>query len=260
MELLSGVIKSPEEVEFLRRAGKILSQCLEMLVSEAQPGVSGKELDLMAEEFIRDHGCIPAFKGYGPKEKPFPGSICFSRNHVLVHGVPNERDIIKEGDIVSIDCGLSLEGWFADAARLFEVGEVEPIYKEMVQSTREALDAGIKTCVAGKKLGAVSNAIQRSIVKSKFFNVVQFCGHAIGRAMHEEPQVPNFGAIDKGIVLEPGMVFCLEPMLLRYRTTKIGILSDGWTVVTADGTKSTHIEHMVLVTENLPEVLTDKIN
>ena len=255
------VKKNPEEVEALRKAGALLARCLDMLVLETKPGKTGLQIDALAEDFIRGHKAVPAFKGYTTHAsvKPFPGSICFSRNEVVVHGVPTDKEVVQEGDLITIDCGLSLDGWFADAARLFGAGALITTDQEMVDASVEALEAGINACVVGNTLGDVSYAIQKSIVNSPFFNVYQFCGHAIGRAMHEEPQVPNFGKKGSGIPLEPGMVFCLEPMLLRYRDTKIGIRPDGWTIVTKDQSRSTHIEHMVLVTEGLPEVLSKEI-
>lgn len=252
------VVKTPEEVEQVRIAASLLSRCLDMLVSASIPGRTALEIDTIAEEFIRDHGAIPAFKNYGKGMAPteFPASICFSKNSVMVHGIPTSKTYIQEGDSITIDCGLSLDGWFADAARLFGVGRMSEVDKEMIVSSKAALDAGIQACRVGNKLGDVCHAIQMSIVQSPFFNVYQFCGHAIGRAMHEEPQVPNFGKARTGIDLEPGMIFCLEPMLRRHKGTQLGILPDNWTVATLDGSRATHIEHMVLVTESGPEILT----
>lgn len=242
----------------MRISAALLSRCLDMLVACSKPGKTGAEVDAIAEEFIRDHGAIPAFKNYqGGGISPFPASICFSRNSVLVHGVPTEETVIQEGDVITIDCGLSLEGWFADAARLFGVGEVSEEDAHMIQASKNVLQAGIGACVVGNKLGGVQRALQLAIADSGYYNVRQFCGHAIGRKMHEEPQVPNYGNPNEGIELEPGMVFCLEPMLRKHRTTELGILPDKWTIVTTDGSRSTHIEHMVLVTENDPEILTE---
>jgi methionyl aminopeptidase len=251
------IVKTPEEVEQMRVSAALLSRCLDMLVNLAQPGRSGKALDAVAEEFIRDHGAVPAFKDYGRgvAASPFPASICFSRNQVLVHGVPTEEGKIGEGDVITIDCGLSLGGWFADAARLFGVGEVAEDDLLLMEQSRIALQAGVEACIVGNKLGDVCNAIQRSIGSSPFFNVYQFCGHAIGKSMHEHPQVPNFGKPGTGIDLEPGMIFCLEPMLKKTKAG-LGILSDHWTIVTLDNSRAAHIEHMVLVTEGSPEVLT----
>jgi methionyl aminopeptidase len=251
------VVKTTEQVEQMKASAALLSRCLDMLVSMAKPGRSGKYLDCLAEEFILDHGATPAFKNYGKgmAASPFPASICFSRNQVLVHGIPKETEHLSEGDIVTIDCGLSLNGWFADAARLFGIGEIAEDDALLISKSKEVLQAGIDACVVGNKLGDVCHTIQRAIGKSSFFNVYQFCGHAIGTEMHESPQVPNFGKPDTGIELEPGMVFCLEPMLKKTKT-ELGVLPDNWTIVTLDQTRASHIEHMVLITENRPEVLT----
>jgi methionyl aminopeptidase len=236
------VVKTSEQVEKMRISASLLSRCLDMLLSIARPGISGKALDKIAEEFIRDHGAIPAFKNYGKGTAltKFPASICFSRNHVLVHGIPTEEAVIQDGDIITIDCGLSLDGWFADAARLFDAGNVLEEDSKLIDASRATLQAGID---------------QKYVAKSPYYNVVQFCGHAIGQEMHEDPQVPNFSKPGVGLVLEPNMVFCLEPMLKKTRT-ELGILKDHWTVVTLDKSRATHIEHMVLITENGPEILT----
>ncbi len=254
------VVKTPEQIEKMRVSGRVLSQCLNMLVKEATPGTSGQALDTLAETFIRDNGAVPAFKNYGINKgiPPFPGSICFSRNQVLVHGVPSEKDVIKDGDIISIDCGLSIDGWFADAARLFSIGElVAEDDQRLIASSKDALNAGINACRVGNKLGDICSAIQVSIACSPFYNVFQFCGHAIGQEMHEEPQVPNFGKAGSGIDLEVGMVFCLEPMLLK-NSTGLGVLPDKWTIVTLDKSRASHIEDMILITEDGPEVLTEQ--
>jgi len=252
------VVKTPEEVEKMRIAGALLSRCLDMLVAASIPGRTALAVDAIAEEFIRDHGAIPAFKNYGKgmAAEAFPASICFSQNRALVHGIPTAKTFICEGDLITVDCGLSLDGWYADAARIFGVGRISVEDATMIESVKAALQDGIDKCVVGNKLGDVCHAIQQSIVQSPFFNVYQFCGHGIGKAMHEEPQVPNFGRANTGIDLEPGMVFCLEPMLRRHKETQLGILPDHWTVVTLDGSRAAHIEHMVLVTENGPEILT----
>jgi len=249
------VIKTPEQVEKMRISGALLARCLDMLTTCSQPGRSGKELDEIAEEFIRDHNAIPAFKNYGDPRHPFPNSICFSRNSVVVHGVPTEEEIIQEGDMISIDCGLSLDGWFADAARLFGVGKMAQDDIDIMIASEAAINAGIEACVPGNKLGDVGRAIHLSTVSSPFYNILEFCGHAIGQRMHEDPQVPNAGIKGKGLELEPGMVFCLEPMLKKTET-KLGMLPDRWTIATRDGTRATHIEHMVLITDTRPEILT----
>lgn len=249
------VIKTPEQVEKMRISGALLARCLDMLTACAKPGRSGKELDEIAEEFIRDHNAIPAFKNYGHENNPFPGSICFSRNSVVVHGIPTAEDIIQEGDVITIDCGLSLDGWFADSARLFGVGQMAQDDTDIMIASEAAINAGIEACVPGNKLGDVGRAIHLSTLDSPFYNILEFCGHAIGQRMHEDPQVPNAGIKGKGLELKPGMVFCLEPMLKKTQT-KLGMLPDKWTIATLDGTRATHIEHMVLITDTRPEILT----
>ena len=249
------VVKTPEQLEKMRGAARILCECLDALVAHAYPGVTGNELDRLAESFIRDNGAVPAFKGYpgAAGVPPFPASICLSKNHTVVHGIPDAEPLV-EGDIVTLDCGLSLDGWFADFARLFSVGKPSEEDQRIINATREALDAGVDKCRPGNKLGAVSNAIQSSIHHSGYENVISFCGHAIGQKMHESPQVLNFGLPDQGIDLEPGMVFCLEPMLLKHRVG-LQVLPDKWTTVTRDSSRATHIEHMVHVSEEGPEVM-----
>jgi methionyl aminopeptidase len=251
------VVKTPEQVELMGLSAALLARCLDILEHCAQAGKSGAELDAVAEEFIKDHGAIPAFKNYGRgmAPTPFPATICFSRNSVVVHGVPSEEDIIEDGDIITIDCGLSLNGWFADSARLFGVGDISREDKAIIKASEDTIQAGIDACVVGNKLGDVCYAIQKAAALSDYYNVVQFCGHAIGREMHEAPQVPNFGRARTGLRLKPGMVFCLEPMLKKTQTD-LGILPDNWSIVTLDGSRATHIEHMVLVTEDQPEILT----
>ncbi len=248
------VIKTPDQVEKMRISGALLARCLDMLVLCAKPGCSGKKLDEIAEEFIRDHNAIPAFKNYGNPDMPFPASICFSRNSVVVHGIPGE-DVIEEGDVVTIDCGLSLDGWFADAARLFGVGQMKQDDIDIMSATEATLNAGIAVCVAGNKLGDIGRAIHLEAISGPFYNILEFCGHAIGQRMHEDPQVPNAGIKGRGLELEPGMVFCLEPMLKKTKT-ELGMLPDKWTIATRDGTRATHIEHMVLITDTRPEILT----
>ncbi len=249
------VIKNPEQVEKMRLSGALLAQCLNLVVSSAMPGCSGKKLDEIAEEFIRDHNAIPAFKNYGSPSSPFPASICFSRNSVVVHGIPREDDIIEEGDIITIDCGLILDEWFADAARLFGVGEITQEDKDIISASEAAIKAGIDACIVGNKLGDIGRAIHLSVISSPFHNILEFCGHFIGQKMHEEPQVPNAGIKGRGLELEPGMVLCLEPMLKKTKT-QLGMLPDRWTIATRDGTRATHIEDMVLITNTRPEILT----
>lgn len=247
--------KTREQVDKMRISAALLARCLDIMVAAAKPGKSGKDIDAIAEEFIRDHGAIPAFKDYGAPHNPFPGCICFSRNAVVVHGIPRESDIIDEGDLITIDCGLSLDGWFSDAARLFGVGEISEDDRNMIVWSEKVLNAGIEACIPGNKLGNISNAIQTEIGRSPYYNVIQFGGHAIGQAMHEDPHVANAGPKHTLPILEPGMIFCLEPMLLKTKTPLV-FLPDKWTVVTRDFSRATHIEHTVLITDTRPEILT----
>jgi len=256
---MTNIVKTPEQVSKMREAATLLKVVLDYLKKEAIVGKSGKYLDGLAEEMIKDGGAIPAFKGYGiPGIPAFDGSICFSRNHVLVHGLPTEEDRIEDGDLITIDCGLSIDGWFADAAHLFIVGRPSEEDLKIVDASEKAIQAGIDKCREGQKLGDICNAIQTSIFMSGYHNVIQFCGHAIGEAMHESPQVPNFGKPNYGPRLKRGMVFCLEPMLKK-TSTELGVLSDKWTVVTLDKSRASHIEKMVLVTDGDPEILTDAV-
>ncbi len=250
-----GVVKTPEQVDMMRKSASLLSGCLETVVDLALPGVTGKFLDEIAESYIKDNGAIPAFKNHpGPEGTPnYPTSICFSKNHMLVHGIPDDTPL-EEGDLLTIDSGLILDGWAADFARLFAVGEVSEEDQSIIDATHAALAAGVDKCRVGNKLGGISNAIQSSIYHSGYQNVIQFCGHAIGQKMHEPPQVPNFGSPNSGIDLEPGMVFCLEPMLLKHKV-ELGVLPDKWTIITNDFSRTTHIEHMVHISENGPEIL-----
>ena len=254
------VIKTPEQIEKMRNSGALLARCLDMLVMNSKPGISGKKLDALAEEFIRDHHAVPAFKNYGiyPDMPSFPGSICFSRNHVVVHGIPHEQDVVEDGDIITIDCGLSLEGLYADAARLFGVGDTSKEDQQLLDASHRVALKAVDACRVGNRLGDICHTIQTAVALENFRNVIQFCGHAIGEQMHEVPQVPNYGRPSRGLRLCSGMVFCLEPILMKTKAS-IGQLRDGWTVITLDKSRAAHIEHMVLITEGDPEILTTNI-
>lgn len=250
--------KNPEQVELMRIAGALLARCLDLAVIASSPGKSALDIDALVEEFIRDHGATPVFKNYQPvlNIPPYPGNICFSRNRVLVHGVPTAENIIQSGDIITIDCGLSLNGWCADAARLFGVGQITKENRDMMYANEKVLQAGIDACVVGNTLSDIGHHIQQYAEHStSYYNVLEFCGHTIGQKMHESPQVPNFGMPGRGPHLEPGMVFCLEPMLKKTKTD-LGVLPDRWTVATKDGSTSTHVEQTVLITDGKPEILT----
>ena len=245
-------LKTTEQIDAIARAGAILASLFDAIVPEIRPGVSTADLDLFGENFIMAHaGATPSFKGlYG-----FPASLCISINHEVVHGIPSAKRILQEGDIVSVDAGVSLDGWYADAARTYAVGDVDAVSEVLLRVTHEALEAGIAKAVAGNHLGDVGSAIQ-SVAETAGFTIVRdLVGHGIGRDPHEEPQVPNFGKPGKGLVLQPGLVLAIEPMV-NAGTPAVRTLSDRWTVVTADKKRSAHFEHTVAVTENGPKVLT----
>ncbi len=243
--------KSREEIEKMREAGRIVAGVLDMLEKHIKPGVRTETLNELAEEFIREREGVPSFLGY----RGFPASICTSVNDVVVHGIP-DRTRLKEGDIIGVDVGVIREGYQGDAARTYAVGRISDVAHHLMEATRDSLLAGIDACRPGRRLGDVSNAIQRAVEKEGFSVVVQFVGHGIGREMHEEPQIPNFGPAGRGPMLEEGMTFALEPMVNEgtYEVEVDG--DDGWTVRTADGMLSAHFEHTVAVTADGPYVLT----
>ena len=243
------IIKSPREIEQLKRSNAIVAEVFEKLKGMIVPGVTTKELDQVAEEYILLKGGHPAFKGY----RGFPATLCISVNEEVVHGIPGHRQL-KEGDIVSLDVGVNLVGCFGDAAVTLPVGEVDPEAKRLLEVTEKALYIGIERAMVGNRLFDISYAIQRWVESHGFSVVRDFVGHGIGRELHEDPHVPNFGAPHQGPRLEKGMVFSLEPMV-NEGTYEVRVLSDGWTVVTADGKRSAHFEHTIAITENGVEIL-----
>ena len=245
-------LKTAEEIEAIARAGAILAAMFDAIVPEIRPGVSTADLDLFGENFIMSHdGAVPSFKGlYG-----FPASLCISINHEVVHGIPDPKRIVQEGDIVSVDGGVQLDGWYADAARTYGVGDTDAVSEVLMRVTQEALQAGIAQAVAGNRLGDIGHAVQTVAETAGFTVVRDLVGHGIGREPHEEPQVPNFGKSGKGLVLQPGLVLAIEPMV-NAGTPSVRTLPDRWTVVTLDKKRSAHFEHTVAITENGPKVLT----
>ena len=242
----------------MRRAGRLVCQVLSAVVDKADVGVTTIELDRIAEKMIRDGGAVPAFKGYQPefvKCGPFPATLCTSINDEVVHGIPDGRPL-ADGDILSIDTGVEMEGYFGDAAVSIIIGRPEQGAQSLVQVTRNALDAGINACLPGNRLGDVSAAIQTVAEAAGFSVVRRFVGHGIGRQMHEDPPVPNYGSPGTGPVLKPGMVLALEPMV-NMGTSDVEASADCWPVATRDGKLSAHFEHTVAVTESGAEVLTD---
>jgi methionyl aminopeptidase len=243
------IIKSPREIEQLKRSNAIVAEVFEKLKEMITPGVTTKELDQVAEEYILQKGARPAFKGY----RGFPATLCISINEEVVHGIPNQRRL-KGGDIVSIDVGVNFFGYFGDAAITLPVGEVDLEAKKLLNVTEKGLYIGIEEAKVGNRLFDISCAIQRWVESHGFSVVRDFVGHGIGKDLHEEPQIPNFGSPHQGPRLEKGMVFALEPMV-NEGTYQVRILSDGWTVVTTDGKRSAHFEHTVAITDGKAEIL-----
>lgn len=245
-------IKSARELETMAQAGRILAETLALVAERVQPGISTGELDAIAEEFIRSHaGARPSFKGL----YDFPASLCTSINQEIVHGIPSRRRVLIEGDILSVDCGVCLEGLHADAALTVPVGAVGPEVERLLQVTREALDAGIAQAVAGNHVGDIGHAVQQLAEAAGYSVVRELVGHGIGTSFHEEPQVPNFGKPKRGARLQAGMTLAIEPML-NVGGPAIRTLDDQWTVVTADGSLSAHFEHTVVVEQEGPRILT----
>jgi len=243
------IVKSQREIEQLKRSNIVVAEVFEKLKSMIEPGITTKELDQVAEDYILLKGARPAFKGY----RGFPATLCISINDEVVHGIPGQRRL-KEGDIVSLDAGVDYLGYFGDAAITFPVGEVDPEAKRLLEVTERALYIGIEKAKVGNRLFDISYAIQ-SWVESHGFSVVRdFVGHGIGRELHEEPQIPNFGMPHQGPRLGRGMVFALEPMV-NEGSYEVKVLSDGWTVVTADGKRSAHFEHTIAITDDAAEIL-----
>jgi len=247
---MSIIIKSKQEIAAMRQAGKIVGIVLEVLTKQVRPGIKTKDLDIMAAREIERLGAKPSFKGY----HGFPASLCASVNDEIVHGIPGNR-ILEEGDIVSLDLGAIFMGFHGDAAVTVGVGEISPQAKQLMQTTEDALKAGIAAARAEAKLGDISSAIQNYAESRNFAVVREYTGHGIGRELHEEPQIPNFGLPGTGPVLKRGMTIALEPMV-NAGDWHTRLSDDRWTVFTADGSLSAHFEHTIAITETEPEVLT----
>ncbi len=239
-------LKSPREIDTMAAAGHIVAETLALMERSARPGVSTKELDRQAEEFIRSHpGARPSFKGL----YDFPATLCTSINSEVVHGIPSAKRVLKEGDLISVDVGVQLEGLHADSAATFPVGAVTPEAQHLLQVTQEALAAGIAQAKAGNHVGDIGHAVQQVAERAGYSVVREMVGHGIGSSFHEEPQVPNFGKPKRGARLVAGMTIAIEPMV-NVGGAEIRTLSDKWTVVTADGSLSAHFEHTVAIGEN----------
>ena len=251
-------IKSKQEIEKMREACRVAAITQKAVEEAIKPGISTWELDKIAENVMRQNGAIPAEKGYpsGVKGVPaFPGSICASVNDEVIHGIPSKRVILKEGDIVSIDLVALKDGFNGDCARTYIVGNIDKETKRLIDVTKQAFFEGIKYAKKGNRLGDICHAIGEYVEKNGFSVVKEFQGHGIGRSMHEDPGIPNFGKAGRGIRLEPGMTLAIEPMVI-YGKDGILELDDGWTIISEDGSKSAHYENTILITENEPEILT----
>jgi len=246
-------LKSPDDLQVMREAGRINASVLAAVQELLKPGVSSADLNAAAEEVQKNHGCISPFKGYG--HPPFPGSITVSINEELVHGIPSKKRKLKMGDIVSIDCGTILDGFVADSAFTAGVGEILPESQSLLDVTKGALDAAIDKMRVGNRTGDVSAAIQKYVENRGFYITREYTGHGVGRQMHEGPQVPNYGEEGTGVPLKAGMTIAIEPMVL-IGTEETKVLSDKWTVVSANGSLTAHFEHSVAVTEGEPLILT----
>jgi methionyl aminopeptidase len=245
-------IKNSAEIALMREAGRLNAEALAEVRALLQPGVTTADLNAAAEEILQKRGAYSPFKNYG--QPPFPGSICVSINEQLVHGIPGPRKL-QEGDIVSVDCGTVLEGFIGDSAFTAGVGEISPQARKLIEVTEQALVVGIAMMRAGNKTGDISAAIQQYVEAQGFHVVREYTGHGVGRKMHEGPQVPNYGTPGTGVLLRPGMTIALEPMVL-IGTHRTRVLSNRWTVVSADGSLTAHQEHSVAITEGDPLVLT----
>jgi methionyl aminopeptidase len=244
------VKKTPAEIDKMAAAGSILVRTLALVESKIRPGVATVDLDAAAERFIRSQGATPAFKGY----RGFPGSLCTSPNSMVVHGIPGPYEL-RRGDVLSVDCGVVLDGWVADAARTFPVGPISPTARKLLATTEASLHAAVEQCRPGNRLGDVSHAVQ-DVVEAEGLSVVRsLVGHGIGRDMHEDPQIPNYGPAGKGVKLEEGMVFAIEPMVTAGRhAVRMG--DDHWAIYSQDGSLAAHFEFTVAVTGEGPRILT----
>lgn len=250
-------VKSREEIELIRESCRIVAEVLRLVEVSIRPGVTTEELDAIAEDYIRSQNAEPAFKGYGEDTRnPFPASICASVDSQVVHGIPNNH-ALREGEIISVDVGVKKRGYYGDGAWTFAVGNVADEKRRLMRVTEEALYKGIAQAVAGNSVYDISAAVQEFVEANRFSVVKELVGHGVGRKLHEEPSVPNFvpRKRSRNVVLEPGMTLAIEPMV-NAGTDKVTIDSDGWTVLTADGSPSAHFEHTVLITEGKPEILT----
>jgi methionyl aminopeptidase len=244
-------IKSERELAIMRKSGRIVGKILDEMCKMVQPGITTGELDRFAEARTKELGAVPAFKGY----HGFPATVCISVNEEVVHGIPSPKRVLKAGDIVGLDFGVCYEGWYGDSARTVAVGSISPEAQKLVDATRESLNRGIEQCREGNRVFDIGHAVQNYVEDFGYSVVREFVGHGIGRSLHEEPQVPNYGPKGKGLLLKVGMVLAIEPMI-NAGNHEVKVLKDGWTAVTVDRSLSAHFEHTVAITPSGPEILT----
>lgn len=248
-------IKTKKEIDFIRESCKIVAETLQLVKSNIKPGVTTLELDKIAEDYIRSNNAVPAFKGYSQGSGiPFPGSICSSIEDEVVHGIPGNR-VLKEGEIIAIDVGVLKNNYYGDAALSVAVGKISELKRKLLEVTERSLHLGIDQAISGNRVHDISSAVQQYVEENGFSIVRELCGHGVGKYLHEEPSVPNFGKKGTGPKLKNGMTIAIEPMVnagRHYVTTK----PDGWTVITEDGSPSAHYEHTILINDNSPEILT----
>lgn len=247
-------LKTEEEIELLRKANLLVSKTLAEIARIIKPGVSTKEIEKIADTFIRDNGAVPTFKGVpNPYGGPFPACVCTSVNEQVVHGIPTDKPL-KEGDIVSVDCGTLLDGFNGDSCYTFCIGEVSAEVKELLRTTKESLYLGIKTAIPGHRIGDIGNAVQSHCEAHGYGVVRELAGHGIGREMHEEPMVPNYGRKGNGMMIKNGLCIAIEPMITM-GSREINLLEDGWTVVTHDGKPAAHFEHTIAIHNGKPDIM-----
>ena len=248
-------LKTEDEIELMRKANQLVGKTLGEIAKHIKPGVTTHQLDNIAEEFIRDNGAIPTFKNFpNPFGNPFPASICTSVNDVVVHGIPDDKTILKDGDIISIDCGAMLDGYNGDSCYTFCVGEVDESVKKLLKTTKESLYLGIKQAVAGKHVGDIGEAVQKYTESFGYGVVRELTGHGIGREMHEDPSIPNYGKSGSGVLLKAGMCIAIEPMITM-GDRLIYMMPDRWTIRTRDGKPAAHFEHTIAIRRGEAEIL-----
>ncbi|MCF8242184.1 MAG: type I methionyl aminopeptidase [Melioribacteraceae bacterium] len=249
------LFKSKKEIDYIRESCKIVAETLQLCKSYVKPGVTTLELDKIAEDYIRSNDAVPAFKGYSQGgAKPFPGSICASLNSEVVHGIPGNR-VLKNGDIISIDVGVLKNRYYGDAALSVAVGELNNEKMKLMDVTEKSLYLGIEQAKTNNRIGDISSAVQQFVESNGFSIVRELCGHGVGRYLHEDPQIPNFGKRGTGSLIKSGMTFAIEPMV-NLGTHKVNVANDGWTVITADNLPSAHFEHTVAIIDGKAEILT----